>query len=111
MPIPKRSESPRSTSNASAMDGHAAVADLVRDREAIVCFEPTGSREWQLWASLDAECVAARQAPLAQFKAFAQSRGTGAKTARIDAELIARFSHSGPTQAVASAESYAFSDL
>lgn len=33
----------------------------------------------------------ARQVPPAQVKAFAQSRGTRAKTDRIDAELIARF--------------------
>ena len=43
------------------------------------------------WALLEAEGVAARQVPPAQVKAFAQSRGTGAKTDRIDAERIARF--------------------
>lgn len=71
--------------------GHAAVADLARDREAVVCFESTGGQEWLLWASLEAKGVAARQVPPAQVKAFAQSRGTRAKTDRIDAELIARF--------------------
>lgn len=72
-------------------EGHAAVADLARDRAALVCFESTGGQEWQLWALLEAEGVSARQVPPAQVKAFAQSRGTRAKTDRIDAELIARF--------------------
>lgn len=67
------------------------MAELARDRDAIVCFESTGGQEWQLWALLEAEGVAARQVPPAQVKAFAQSRGTRAKTDRIDAELIARF--------------------
>jgi transposase len=75
----------------NAPEGHAAVADLARDRDAVVYFESTGGQEWQLWALLEAEGVAARQVPLAQVKAFAQSRGTRAKTDRIDAELIARF--------------------
>ena len=75
----------------NAPAGHAAVADLARDRDAIVCFESTGGQEWQLWALLETEGVAARQVPPAQVKAFAQSRGTRAKTDRIDAELIARF--------------------
>ena len=75
----------------NAPEGHAAVADLARDRDAVVCFESTGGQEWQLWALLEAEGVAARQVPPAQVKAFAQSRGTRAKTDRIDAELIARF--------------------
>ena len=44
-----------------------------------------------LWAHLEAEGVAAREVPPAQLKAFVQSRGTRAKTDRIDAELIARF--------------------
>ncbi|OJH42979.1 transposase [Paracoccus sp. SM22M-07] len=57
----------------------------------MVCFESTGGQEWQLWALLETEGVAARQVPPAQVKAFAQSRGTRAKTDRIDAELIARF--------------------
>jgi transposase len=43
------------------------------------------------WARLEAEGVAARQVPPAQVKAFTQSRGTRAKTDRIDAELTARF--------------------
>ena len=72
-------------------EGHATVADLARDRDAVVCFESTGGQEWPLWAALEAEGVVARQVPPAQVKAFAQSRGTRAKTDRIDAELIARF--------------------
>ncbi|TNH37485.1 IS110 family transposase, partial [Paracoccus haeundaensis] len=67
------------------------MAKLARDRNAIVCFKSTGGQEWQLWALLEAEGVAARQVPPAQVKAFAQSRGTRAKADRIDAELIARF--------------------
>lgn len=71
--------------------GHAAVADFAKDRDAVVCFESTGGQEWQLWAALEVEGVTARQVPPAQVKAFAQSRGTRAKTDQIDAELIARF--------------------
>lgn len=67
------------------------MAELARNRNAIVCFEWTGGQEWQLWALLEAEGVAACQVSPAQVKAFAQSRGTRAKTDRIDAELIARF--------------------
>jgi transposase len=67
------------------------VADLARNRDAVVCFESTGGQEWQLWALLETEGVVARQVAPAQVKAFAQSRGTRAKTDRIDAELIARF--------------------
>lgn len=58
---------------------------------ALVCFEATGGQEWRLWSALDAEGIATRQLPPAQIKAFAASRGTRAKTDRIDAELIARF--------------------
>ena len=75
----------------NAPAGHAAVAELARVRDAIVCFASTGGLEWQLWAILEAEGVADRQVPPAQVKAFTQSRGARAKTDRIDAELIARF--------------------
>ncbi|MTH62637.1 IS110 family transposase [Paracoccus litorisediminis] len=75
----------------NVLAGHSAVATLARGRNAVVCFESTGGQEWQLWARLEAEGVAARQVPPAQVKAFAQSCGTRAKTDRIDAELIARF--------------------
>jgi len=73
-------------------DGHAVVAELAQARNAVVCFESTGGHEWQLWARLEAEGIVARQVPPAQVKAFARNRGRQAKTDRIDAELIARFS-------------------
>lgn len=72
-------------------EGHARVASLARRRGAVVCFEATGGQEWRLWAALDAAQIGARQLPPAQIKAFAASRGTRAKTDRVDAELIARF--------------------
>lgn len=71
--------------------GHSGLAELARPVDALVCFEATGGQEWRLWAALDAAGVATRQLPPAQIKAFAASRGTRAKTDRIDAELIARF--------------------
>ena len=71
--------------------GHAHLGELARLQDALVCFEATGGQEWKLWAALDAAGVATRQLPPAQIKAFAASRGTRAKTDRIDAELIARF--------------------
>lgn len=71
--------------------GHARVSELALSNNALVCFEATGGQEWRLWCTLDAEGIATRQLPPAQVKAFAASRGTRAKTDRIDAELIARF--------------------
>ena len=71
--------------------GHAELVHLASDRSALVCFEATGGQEWRLWVALDAMGIATRQLPPAQIKAFAASRGTRAKTDRIDAELIARF--------------------
>lgn len=56
-----------------------------------VGFEATGGQEWVLWTELSAAKIVAVQLPPAQIKAFALSRGTRAKTDRIDAELIARF--------------------
>ena len=47
--------------------------------------------EWRLWERLEAAGIDARQLPPAQIKSFGKSRGTLAKTDRIDAELIARF--------------------
>lgn len=73
------------------IEGHKQVAGLARDLGALVCFEATGGQEWRLWATLDEAGLATRQLPPAQIKAFAVSRGTRAKTDRIDAELIARF--------------------
>ena len=72
-------------------EGHARLAELARKQDALVCFEATGGQEWRLWAALDAAGIATRQLPPAQIKAFAASRGTRAKTDRIDAELIAHF--------------------
>jgi transposase len=71
--------------------GHQCLAELAGRLGAVVCFEATGGQEWRLWAALDAAGMEARQLPPAQIKAFAASRGTRAKTDRIDAELIARF--------------------
>ncbi len=73
------------------VEGHAQGARLAFELGALVCFEATGGQEWQLWSALDAAGIATRQLPPAQIKAFAASRGTRAKTDRIDAELIARF--------------------
>ena len=72
-------------------EGHSELEAVASDREALVCFEAAGSNEWRLWASLEAEEIEARQIPPAQFKAFGRSRGTSAKTDRIDAKMIARF--------------------
>jgi transposase len=72
-------------------EGHDQLIDLAQALGALVCFEATGGQEWRLWTALDAAGIATRQLPPAQVKAFAASRGTRAKTDRIDAELIARF--------------------
>jgi transposase len=76
---------------ANKLEGHEQVAQLALELGALVCFEATGGQEWRLWSTLDAAGIATRQLPPAQIKAFAASRGTRAKTDRIDAELIARF--------------------
>jgi transposase len=57
----------------------------------VVGFEATGGLEWRLWTRLEAAGVDAGQVPPAHIKAFAKSRGTRAKTDRIDAALIAHF--------------------
>ena len=75
----------------NTFEGHARLVDLAKPVCALVCFEATGGQEWRLWSALDAAGIATRQLPPAQIKAFAASRGTRAKTDRIDAELIARF--------------------
>ena len=72
-------------------DGHAELEEIAGDRTALVCFEATGGCEWRLWSNLEAAGIQTRQLPPAQVKAFGRSRGTLAKTDRIDAELIARF--------------------
>jgi len=72
--------------------GHVQLIQLLAAYpDVVVCFEATGGQEWRLWAALDGVGIATRQLPPAQIKAFAASRGTRAKTDRIDAELIARF--------------------
>lgn len=72
-------------------EGHIRLAKQAQSIDALVCFEATGGQEWKLWGALDKAGVSTRQLPPAQIKAFAASRGTRAKTDRIDAELIARF--------------------
>ncbi|RWR07149.1 IS110 family transposase [Paenirhodobacter populi] len=51
----------------------------------------TGGQQWVLWPKLVTARIEAVQLPPAQIKPFALSRGTRAKTGRIDARLIARF--------------------
>lgn len=74
-------------------EGHKALIAMVLQMpgQVKVGFEATGGQEWVLWTELAAAKIAAVQLPPAQIKAFALSRGTRAKTDRIDAELIARF--------------------
>ena len=72
-------------------EGHSELESIADDRNALVCFEAAGGCEWRLRASLEAAGIPARQLPPAQVKAFGRSRGTLAKTDRIDAELIACF--------------------
>ncbi len=76
---------------ANTIEGHIELTKLAQTRQASVCFEATGGLEWRLWERLDAAGIVARQLPPAQIKAFARSCGKGAKTDRIDAQLIARF--------------------
>ncbi|MET3794744.1 IS110 family transposase [Aquamicrobium terrae] len=78
---------------ANSADGHEQLILAIREMPGPVKvgFEATGGQEWVLWAKLVAAGIDARQLPPAQIKAFALSRGTRAKTDRIDAELIARF--------------------
>ena len=75
--------------------GHTALVAMIRQMpgQVKVGFEATGGQEWVLWTELAAAEIVAVQLPPAQIKAFALSRGTRAKTDRIDAELIARFMH------------------
>ena len=74
-------------------EGHSALVKMMQQLSGPVKvgFEATGGHEWVLWTELvDAGIIAFQLSP-AQIKAFALSRGTLAKTDRIDAELIARF--------------------
>lgn len=74
-------------------DGHIALVAMIRQipGPVKVGFEATGGHEWVLWTHLADAGISAFQLSPAQIKAFAISRGTRAKTDRIDAELIARF--------------------
>ncbi len=78
---------------ANAAEGHQQLISMIRQMplSVQVGFEATGGQEWALWTALVEAGIDARQLPPAQIKAFAMSRGTRAKTDRIDAELIARF--------------------
>ena len=77
----------------NSADGHIALIAMIQrfSGPVKVGFEATGGQEWRLWTELSAAGIVAVQLPPAQIKAFALSRGTRAKTDRIDAELIARF--------------------
>ncbi|WP_244271331.1 IS110 family transposase [Thalassospira sp. GB04J01] len=78
---------------ANSAEGHKELILMIRQMSGPVHvgFEATGGQEWALWAALVEAGISTRQLPPAQIKAFAMSRGTRAKTDRIDAELIARF--------------------
>jgi transposase len=78
---------------ANSPEGHESLILMIRQMPAPirVGFEATGGQEWAVWTALADAGIDARQLPPAQIKAFAKSRGTRAKTDRIDAELIARF--------------------
>lgn len=80
-------------------DGHIALVEMMQQLSGPlkVGFEATGGHEWVLWTELAAAGIVAVQLSPAQIKAFALSRGTRAKTDRIDAELIARFMAFRPT--------------
>ena len=73
--------------------GHDALIAMIRQipGQVKIGFEATGGHEWVLWTELVAAGIVAVQLSPAQIKAFALSRGTRAKTDRIDAELIAGF--------------------
>ena len=78
---------------ANSAAGHAELILMIEQMTGLVQvgFEATGGQEWTLWTALVEAGIDARQLPPAQIKAFALSRGTRAKTDRIDAELIASF--------------------
>ena len=76
--------------------GHAQVAKLAREMDAVVGFEATGGCEWPLWVALAKKEIAARQLPPAQIKAFAIGMGFRTKTDPIDAMMIAAFMKARP---------------
>ncbi|MDU8911006.1 IS110 family transposase [Aestuariicoccus sp. MJ-SS9] len=74
-------------------EGHSSQVAMLRQIPGAVKvgFLAEGGREWVLRTELVAAgIVAVRRSP-SQIKAFAPSRGTRAKTDRIDAEPVARF--------------------
>lgn len=77
----------------NSAEGHAQLlAQVQRMPGAVrIGFEATGGQEWALWTYLVTAGIEAVQLAPAQIKAFARSRGTRAKTDRIDAVLIAGF--------------------
>ena len=77
----------------NTQEGHTAIVAMIRQMsgQVKVGFEATGGQEWMLWTELSAAEIVAVQLPPTHIRAFALSRGTRAKTDRIDAELIARF--------------------
>jgi transposase len=78
---------------ANTKEGHDRLVTLIEriPGPVSVGFEATGGQEWAVWVRLVAAGLDVGQLSPAQIKAFARSRGTRAKTDRIDAELIARF--------------------
>ena len=92
---------------ANSAEGHAQLIAAIREmpgpvkvgfegseaKKSIwgIDFPNCGGQEWVLWAALVAADIDAAQLPPAQIKSFALSRGTRAKTDRIDAERITRF--------------------
>ena len=76
--------------------GHAQVAKMARERNAVVGFEATGGCEWPLWAALAKKEISARQLPPAQIKAFAIGMGFRTRTDPIDAMMIAEFMKARP---------------
>lgn len=78
---------------ANSAEGHEELISIIQQQPAPVQigFEATDGHEWALWTALVAADIDARQLPPSQIKAFAKSKGTRAKTDRIDAELIAQF--------------------
>ena len=76
--------------------GHAQVAKIARELDAVVGFEATGGCEWPLWTVLAKKEIAARQLPPAQVKAYAVAMGFRSKTDPIDAMMIAKFLRARP---------------
>jgi len=73
-------------------EGHSDLIDRLGKGAGIrIGFEATGGHEWALWQVLAEAGFNARQLPPARIEFFIASRGTRAKTDRIDAKMIARF--------------------